>query len=62
MKIISREIKPLAAFSPPPPPIYISALQGCSQWSPGAVCSCLRHLHSFLLYQSKKYIYEGGGV
>ena len=28
--------------------------------SPGAVCSCLRHLRPFLLYQSKKYIWGGG--
>ena len=30
-----------------------------SQWSPGAVYSCLRQLRPFLLHQSK--IYEGGG-
>ena len=29
------------------------ALDLCSQWSPGALCSCLRHLRPFLLYQSK---------
>ena len=31
------------------------ALDLCSLWSPGAICSCLRHLLHFLLYQSKKY-------
>ena len=34
------------------------ALDLHSQWSPGAVCSCLRNLHAFILYESKKYIYQ----
>ena len=49
----------------PPPPHKKCALQDCrfdlcSQCSPRAVCSCLRHLHPFLLYQSK-IIIQGGG-
>ena len=33
----------------------------CSQWLPGAVCSCLWHLRPFLLYQSKNN-YGGGDI
>ena len=36
------------------------ALDLRSQWSPGAVCSFLRHLRPFLLYQSRKFIWGGG--
>ena len=36
------------------------ALDLRSQWTSGAVCSCLRHLRPFILYQSKKYIWGGG--
>ena len=32
------------------------ALDLLSQWSPGAVCSCLRHLHPFYCISLKKYM------
>ena len=59
--VISLEIRALAALYPPPSNKKCT-LQGCnlelrSQCSPGAVCSYLRHLRPFLLYQSKKYIW-----
>ena len=54
---ISREIRPLAALYPPPPihraVISSFALNLRYKWSPGEVCSSLRHLRPFLLYQSK---------
>ena len=37
------------------------ALDLRSQWSTGAVCSCLRHLRPFVLYHSKEYLRKGGG-
>ena len=60
--VISREIRPLAALYPPlhtkkmryRAAISSFALDLCSQWLPGAVCSCLLHLCPFLFYQSKK--------
>ena len=65
----SRNIRPLAALSPPLP-IKKNVLQRAaissfapnlrSQCSPGAVYSCLRHLRPFLLYQPKKK-YGGEG-
>ena len=57
------EIRPPAAIYPLP---YIKVLNRAavssfaldlhSQWSQGAVCSYLRHLRPFLLYQSKENI------
>ena len=56
--VISREIRLLAALNPPRP---IQKVLYRSQWSPEAVFSCLRHLRLFLLYQSNKYFFLGGG-
>ena len=53
--VISREIIPLAELYPP----YKKVLYRY-QWSPGAVCSCLRHMRPFIVYQSEKEIFLGG--
>ena len=65
--VISREIRPLAALYPLPSiqkMVYSAAISSFaldlrSQWSPGAVCSCLWHLRPFLLYQFKNYMWGG---
>ena len=60
--VIYREIRPPAALYPPPPHIQKkSFIVLRSQWSPGVVC-CLRHLHPFLLYQSKKILWGGYNI
>ena len=66
--VISREIRPLAALYPSLPykkVLYRAVISSFdldlrSQWTPGLVCSCLRHLRPFLIYQSKKN--KGGGI
>ena len=54
--VISLKIRPLPALYP-----YILKIRFIerSQWSPEAVCSCLRYIRPFLLHQSKKIC--GGG-
>ena len=51
--VISPEIRPLAVLYPPPNEKYMLYT---------AVCSCLRQLRPFLLYQSKDiFMVRGGG-